>query len=180
MELEHDDFYRVEQIFNKSLLAVPNVQLWSTYLNYVRRRNNLTTDTTGDARKVVNQTYDFVLKGVGLDKDAGQLWQDYVQFIRSGPGQIGGNSWQDQQKMDALRKAYQQAVCIPTQAVNILWKEYDTFEMGLNKLTVSEIVTLVSRSNPLFTGPQISSGEVTLIHDSSKFKHCSAKHHTRT
>jgi len=137
MELEQNEFFRVEQIFNKSLLAVPNVQLWTTYLNYVRRRNNLTSDTSGNARQVVSQTYDFVLQNIGIDKDSGPLWQDYVQFLRSGPGQVGGTGWQDQQKMDSLRKAYQRAICIPTQALNALWKEYDAFEMGLNKVTVS-------------------------------------------
>lgn len=137
MELEQNEFFRVEQIFNKSLLAVPNVQLWTTYLNYVRRRNNLTSDTSGNARQVVSQTYDFVLQNIGIDKDSGPLWQDYVQFLRSGPGQVGGTGWQDQQKMDSLRKAYQRAICIPTQALNALWKEYDAFEMGLNKMTVS-------------------------------------------
>jgi len=137
MELDQNEFFRVEQIFGKSLLATPSVQLWSTYLNYVRRRNVLTSDSSGSARQTVNQTYDFVLQTVGIDKDSGPLWQDYVQFIRSGPGTIGGSNWQDQQKMDSLRKAYQRAICIPTQAVNALWKEYDAFEMGLNKMTVS-------------------------------------------
>jgi cleavage stimulation factor subunit 3 len=137
MELEQNEFFKVEQIFNKSLLAVPNVQLWTTYLNYVRRRNNLTSDPTGNARTTISQTYDFVLQNIGIDKDSGPLWQDYVQFLRNGPGQIGGTGWQDQQKMDSLRKAYQRAICIPTQALNALWKEYDAFEMGLNKVTVS-------------------------------------------
>ena len=137
MELAQNDFYRLEQIFNKALLNIPSVQLWSLYLDYVRRRNNLTTDTAGTARTIVSQAYDFVLRNVGIDKDSGNIWQDYVQFIRAGPGMIGGGSWQDQQKMDQLRKTYQRAICIPTSAVNVLWKEYDSFEMGLNKMTVS-------------------------------------------
>ncbi|KAI9786536.1 MAG: mRNA 3'-end-processing protein rna14 [Peltula sp. TS41687] len=135
MELANNDFYRVEQIFNKALRSIPNIQLWSLYLDYVRRRNNLTTDTAGTARTIISQAYDFVLQNVGIDKDAGRIWQEYVQFIRSGPGAIGGSNWQDQQKMDQLRKAYQRAICIPTSAVNGLWKEYDSFEMSLNKMT---------------------------------------------
>ena len=138
MELQNDDFYRVEQIFNKTLLSIPNLQLWSIYLNYVRRRNNLTTDVSGTARQIVSQAYDFVLQNVGIDRDSGQIWQDFVNFIKSGPGTMGGSGWQDQQKMDSLRKAYQRAICVPTQAVNSLWKEYDQFEMSLNKMTVSE------------------------------------------
>lgn len=136
MELTNNDFYHVEQIFSRTLLQLPNLQLWSLYLDYIRRRNNLTTDTTGTARTTLSQAYDFVLQNVGLDKDSGRIWHDYIQFLKSGPGVVGGSNWQDQQKMDQLRKAYQRAICIPTSAVNSLWKEYDSFEMGLNKITV--------------------------------------------
>ncbi|KAI2233777.1 mRNA 3'-end-processing protein rna14 [Ophidiomyces ophidiicola] len=135
MESEYNELYRLEQIFNKSLLNIPNVHLWSVYLDYVRRRNNLMTDTTGHARRIISSAYDFALQNIGIDKDSGPVWLDYIQFIKSGSGNIGGSGWQDQQKMDLLRKAYQRAICIPMQAVNALWKEYDQFEMGLNKLT---------------------------------------------
>ncbi|KAL3426355.1 cfia complex component [Phlyctema vagabunda] len=135
MELESDNFGAAEQIFGKSLLAVPNVALWSVYLNYIRRVNDLTNDRTGNARRTVSEAYDFVLASVGIDRDSGKIWQEYIQFINSVPGQIGGSSWQDQQKMDQLRKAYQRAICVPMSSVNGLWKEYDQFEMSLNKIT---------------------------------------------
>lgn len=137
MELGNDNFFAAEQIFGKSLLSVPNVQLWSVYLNYIRRRNDLTNDVTGVARATISQAYDFVLSEIGIDRDSGKIWQEYIQFIRNAPGQIGGSSWQDQQKMDQMRKAYQRAICIPMSTVNALWKEYDQFEMSLNKITVS-------------------------------------------
>ncbi|KAM3081263.1 mRNA 3'-end-processing protein rna14 [Clarireedia jacksonii] len=135
MELEFENFTAAEQIFGKSLLTVPNIQLWSVYLNYIRRMNDLTSDTTGNARATVSQAYDFVLANIGIDRDSGRIWQEYIQFIRSAPGQIGGSSWQDQQKMDQLRKAYQRAICVPMSSVNNLWKEYDQFELSLNKIT---------------------------------------------
>ncbi|KAI9771460.1 MAG: mRNA 3'-end-processing protein rna14 [Geoglossum simile] len=135
MELGSNNFWHVEQIFSKALLSVPNVQLWSVYMDYVRRRNNLTTDTAGTARTIISQAYDFVLENVGQDRDSGRIWQDYITFIKSGPGVVGGTNWQDQQKMDLLRKAYQRAICIPIQGVDMLWKEYDAFEKGLNKIT---------------------------------------------
>ena len=136
MESENNELFRLEQIFNRTLLAIPSVQLWTVYLGYVRRRNPLTMDTTGQARQIISSAYDLALRYIGIDKDSGSVWTDYVQFIRSGPGNVGGSNWQDQQKMDLLRKAYQRAISVPTQAVNTLWKEYDLFEMGLNKLTV--------------------------------------------
>lgn len=139
MELENDNRSAAEQLFGRSLLTVPNVQLWSVYLNYIRRVNDLTNDVNGTARATISQSYDFVLANIGSDRDSGKIWSEYIQFIRNAPGQIGGTGWQDQQKMDQLRKAYQRAICVPMSTVNNLWKEYDQFEMGLNKLTVSVI-----------------------------------------
>lgn len=136
MELSNDNFYEAEQIFGRCLLQTPHVGLWSVYINYIRRRNDLTNDTSGTARATITQAYDFVLQNVGLDKDSGRLWYDYIQFIRSAPGQIGGSSWQDQQKMDQLRKAYNRATRVPMASIQQLWKEYDQFEMSLNKTTV--------------------------------------------
>lgn len=137
MELENDNFSFAESLFGKSLLTVANIQLWLVYLNYIRRRNDLTNDATGVARTTITQSYDFVLNNIGIDKDSGRLWQEYIQFVRGAPGQIGGSSWQDQQKMDQLRKAYQRAISVPMSSLNALWKEYDQFEMSLNKITAS-------------------------------------------
>lgn len=143
MELDADAMYQVEQIFRRCLIEVPHVKLWSTYLDYVRRINNINTDTTGNARKVVLQSFDFVLKNVGMDRESGYLWQDYISFIKSGPGTLGGTGWQDAQKMDDLRKAYQRAVIVPTRATNTIWLEYSSFETGLNKVTVSIMRTVL-------------------------------------
>ncbi|CAK7201916.1 mRNA 3'-end-processing protein rna14 [Sporothrix eucalyptigena] len=134
MELELENFAAAEGLFGKSLTKVVNVPLWLVYLDYVRRRNNL-NDAGSEARTVVSRAYEFVLDNVGVDKESGRIWQDYVQFIRSGPGTIGGSGWQDQQKMDQLRKAFRRATSVPISNVNQLWKEYDQFEMGLNKIT---------------------------------------------
>lgn len=135
MELGLDQFATAEQLFGKCLMVAPNVRLWTVYLNYIRRRNDLTNDASGQARRTVAQSYEFVIDNIGVDRDSGTIWQDYIQFIKSGPGQVGGTGWQDQQKMDQLRKAYHRAITVPMSTVNNLWKEYDQFEMGLNKLT---------------------------------------------
>lgn len=134
MELDMNNFPEAELIFNKSLMSTLNVNLWTKYLDYIRRRNDL-NDNTGHARQTVSRAYEFVIDNIGLDKDAGRIWAEYIQFIKFGPGTVGGSQWQDQQKMDQMRKAYQRAICVPITNVNTLWKEYDQFEMGLNKLT---------------------------------------------
>ncbi|KAL8771700.1 MAG: hypothetical protein Q9209_002891 [Squamulea sp. 1 TL-2023] len=124
-----------EEIFVRVLHNLPNLQLWSAYIDHCRRMNNIEKDTTGAARRIITQAYDVALDNIGLDKDSGCLWQEYIQFLKSRPGHAGGSSWQEQQKMDQLRAAYQRAVKVPTQATQSLWKEYDQFEMGINKAT---------------------------------------------
>jgi cleavage stimulation factor subunit 3 len=113
------------------------VNLWSLYVNYIRRRNSMTTGDVAKSYKIISEAFNFALNNVGMDKDAGKLWQDYVDFVKSGPGIVGGTGWQDTQKMDALRAAYQRTIAVPTSALNVLWKEYDNFETGLSKINVS-------------------------------------------
>ena len=150
MENEAQNRNAMEKVFQRTLLKIPYLPLWSLYLDHIRRINNLTTDTSGTARQTIHQAYDLALQQIGLDKESGQLWQDYINFIKSGPGNIGGSGWQDQQKMDLLRKVYQRAICNPTQATNALWKEYDGFERGLNKITVSPLLDgITPRADPM-------------------------------
>ena len=133
------------------MTKTPNIGLWTTYLNYIRRRHALTGSAAETNRKIVSATFDYILDGVGIDKDAGRLWQEYIDFLKSGPGTVGGADWQDKQKMDLLRKAFHQAISIPTEAVELLWREYDSFEMGLSKMAVSSgSATVTSISLTLF------------------------------
>lgn len=171
MELGLDNFVDAEQLFGRCLMTVPNVKLWTVYLNYIRRRNDLNNDASGQARRTITQSYEFVIDNIGVDRDSGNIWQDYVQFVKNGPGQIGGTGWQDQQKMDQLRKVYQRAIAIPMLTVNNLWKEYDQFEMGLNKMTVrtSNLVFLWNAHS--YTGPKIHSGALTRVHVSKECQH---------
>ena len=136
MENEAEEKNRMETIFSQSLMQLPNLQLWSLYLDHVRRHHNTTLDTSGKARETLHQCYELALGQVGLDKEAGRLWQDYIAFIKQGPGVLGGSGWQDQQKMDLLRKTYQKAIAMPNQSTSGLWREYNEFENGLNKTTV--------------------------------------------
>ena len=136
MENEANNRTAVEKIFNRALRELPYLGLWSMYLDHIRRHNNIAMDPSGIARQTINSAYDIALQHIGLDKESGKIWQDYVQFLKSAPGIVGGSTWQDQQKMDSLRSVYQRAICIPTQSTNMLWKEYDGFEMSLNKITV--------------------------------------------
>jgi cleavage stimulation factor subunit 3 len=127
----------VEVLFSKSVPLVPYVPLYSSYIDFIRRRYNLTTDQSGQNRQIITQAYEFVLDQVGIDVSSGRLWLDYLEMLKTGPGTIGGTNWQDLQKMDTLRKVYQRAVSIPHNTTLEIWREYNKFEIGINKVIVS-------------------------------------------
>ncbi|KAL2393231.1 mRNA 3'-end-processing protein rna14 [Exophiala dermatitidis] len=133
-EEEHDRMRAMETLFNRSLLEVLDVQLWTLYINYVRRRNSMQSGDVARSYNIINDAFSFALKTIGMDKDSGSLWQDYINFLKSGPGTVGGTGWQDGAKVDTLREAYQKAIAVPTTATTVLWKEYDAFETGLSKI----------------------------------------------
>ncbi|KAK4232006.1 hypothetical protein QBC38DRAFT_525881 [Podospora fimiseda] len=144
-ELDMNNFSEAEIIFGRSIKNVPNVKLWTKYLDYIRRRNDV-NDPSGEPRLVVASAYEFVIDNIGLDKDSGKIWAEYLQFLKSRPGNAGGSQWEDQQKMDQLRKAYQRAIVVPIANVNTLWREYNEWEMTLNKLTGRKYLTEKSPS----------------------------------
>jgi cleavage stimulation factor subunit 3 len=133
MELSQENLQAAESIFHRTLLKIPSLELWKQYLDYLRRIHPLIPDPDGNKRAIISQAFDILLDNVGIDPDSGDLWREYIEFIKSMPGVVGGQGWQDAQKVDLLRKAYQRAVRFPHSELTKLWKEYDNFEIGLNK-----------------------------------------------
>ncbi len=135
-ELSNNEFLRVEQIFGHCLRSVLSIDLWRFYLDYIRRRNNITIDGL-KARTIISQAYEFVLANVGIDIDSGPTWQEYLQFIKTAPA---SSSWEEAQKMDNTRRVFQKAVCLPVRNIEGLWKDYDAFENGISKLTARKFL----------------------------------------
>lgn len=142
-----------EGLFARFLRTSVSVDLWKFYIIYVRlvcmitffclmlirckRRLNVGPET----RDTVAKAYEFALQHVGQDKDSSDIWAEYIQFIKSG---AANSTWEEQQKMDTLRKIYQRAVQVPVENVEILWKDYEAFENSLNKITVRSCLNLSS------------------------------------
>ncbi|KAG0133405.1 hypothetical protein HOY82DRAFT_604850 [Tuber indicum] len=92
MELENNELKHVEHVFQMTLFNVPNVILWAMYSDYIRRQKNLTRDTGENARAVVNQNYEFLLNNVRFDREPGGIWTEYIEFVKSSLGRVGGSS----------------------------------------------------------------------------------------
>ncbi|KZV73632.1 Suf-domain-containing protein [Peniophora sp. CONT] len=121
-----------EELFKRFLLSSPHVDLWRVYLSYVRRINS-----SAQARENVRKAFEFALNHIGHDKEAGDIWVDYIRFIQQGETPTTRD---EQTKMDQLRKVYQRAVQIPLENVEQLWQEYERFENGLNHVLAKKFM----------------------------------------
>ncbi|KAL0948925.1 hypothetical protein HGRIS_009033 [Hohenbuehelia grisea] len=126
----------LELLFKRFLRSSPSVELWKFYLSYVVRLNS-----KPNMRDAIDKAYEFALNYIGQDKDSGEIWADYIAFIKAG---TTSSTWEEQQKMDALRKVYHRAVQLPIENVEKLWQDLEAFENGLNRITAKKFMTDLS------------------------------------
>ncbi|THG95903.1 hypothetical protein EW026_g5829 [Hermanssonia centrifuga] len=94
-----------------------------------------------NTRETVRKVYEFALNHIGQDKEATEIWTDYIQFLKAGES---ATTWDYGHKMDSVRKAYQRAVQIPMDDVKRIWEEYQEFENNLNKITAKKFISDLS------------------------------------
>lgn len=82
-------------IFSRCLLLYPNVELWNTYLRFIRNvnlsdggfgtRNVVQINQSKGAESVIEirRAFEFTLDRIGQDMNAGSIWQEYVNFLQS-------------------------------------------------------------------------------------------------
>ncbi|KAF8320076.1 Suf-domain-containing protein, partial [Clavulina sp. PMI_390] len=139
--LSRANFPKAEALFARFLRPSPSVDLWKFYLIYIRRVNP--NPNEANSRNTIKKAYEFALNHVGQDKDAGDIWKDYIDFLKSTEP---ATTWDAQQRMDALRSAYHRAVVIPVENVETLWRDLDAFENSLNKITAKKFLGDLSPS----------------------------------
>ncbi|KAI8807587.1 hypothetical protein BJ742DRAFT_812149 [Cladochytrium replicatum] len=139
-EQKNKAYDKVEALFGRCLLYVPSIDLWKCYLNYIRKTHspaNFPPERKAEARATINKAFEFVLNHIGLDKDSASIWIDYIQFIRA---KETTTPYEEQRKMDELRRVYQRALVIPLNNIEQLWKDYDNYEMSLNKQLAKKLL----------------------------------------
>lgn len=145
LEMDNGEFKRLEALFGRCLTRLPNLKLWNIYLTYVRRVNVLNDDSdkVAEARNNIIKAFEFYLDHVGIDRESGNVWFEYLDFIKSRPATT---TWEEQQKNDLTRKIYKKAISIPLNNLSILWTAYTNFEYSLNKASARKFINEKSGS----------------------------------
>ncbi|GCF01012.1 mRNA 3'-end-processing protein rna14 [Zygosaccharomyces mellis] len=139
-ELQRDEFEFVEKMLAQCLsgkLANNDLPLWSTYLDYVRRRNNLITGGQ-EARAVVVKAFELVLDKCAIfEPKASQFWNDYLNFLEQWKPV---NKWEEQQRLDMIRTLYKRMLCVPFENIEKMWNRYTEWEQDVNSLTARKFI----------------------------------------
>ncbi|KAJ2713559.1 mRNA 3'-end-processing protein rna14 [Coemansia spiralis] len=145
LELNRGNKQGAESIFNDNLFSVPSIELWRCYLDYVLQTNagGQGSGLQSASRATVMDCYKLVLDNVGGDREAGQIWLNYLAFINSAQTHA---AYEEQQKADLLRETYQRAVAIPMLRVEEIWKGYDAFENRIDRPTAKKVLSKISPS----------------------------------
>ncbi|CCH60436.1 hypothetical protein TBLA_0C06430 [Henningerozyma blattae CBS 6284] len=143
-ELLRDEFKIVEVILSNCLSGeYPNndLSLWMTYLDYVRRKNNLITGGQ-EARSIVIKAFELVLNSCAIfEPISNQFWTDYLNFLIHWKAV---NKWENQQRIDMIRKIYKKLLSLPIDNLEKFWNQYTQWEQEINNLTARKFIGEIS------------------------------------
>ncbi|DBA97394.1 hypothetical protein WJX77_004704 [Trebouxia sp. C0004] len=160
----------VRSIFSRSLLNCPSVELWSTYLAFIKRVNQ----SKGDAGMLeTRKAYEYALDRIGLDLHSAGLWREYINYMQlprpntpayralwasgAAPGQ------EDSQRIMTLRQAYQRAIQIPCTALDQVWRAYEVFEQQGSSRALSRRV--LEQQRPRYQAARTALGPRTRLQE---------------
>jgi len=132
-EMKYKNFDKVEKLFQRCLIKILNLDLWKTYLSYVKE----TKQTLSSFREKMIQAYEFAIEKIGLDYSSYPIWCEYINFLKQGEAQ---GAYAENQKISQIRKVYHRAVHTPIHNIESLWKEYSHFEMSVNKVLAEKLI----------------------------------------
>lgn len=109
-----------------------DLSLWLSYITYVRRKNDIITGGE-DARNVVLQAFQVVIdKCASFEPKSTQFWNEYLYFLEHWKPV---NKFEEQQKVQYIRKLYKTLLCLPVDCLEPMWERYTQWEQDTNQLT---------------------------------------------
>ena len=122
----------------KAMPMIPQIDLWKQYILLTN------TQCSGDTA-TMSKAYEKAVDAVGQDIGSNSLWGDYVTFLKN---QKVSNLYEDGQRKNQLRRAYQRLLQVPMHGVDRFWGEYEAWEQSLDPNNVAQAEALVRAFEP--------------------------------
>lgn len=107
-ELRARDFVSAEAHLGACLRQCPHLSLWGCYITFVRLTSN------DDVARLV-EAYELLLDTVGLDVGSVPHWLDYIALLKT-------NARTEPKLIVRVRGAYQRALVLPLNKLELVWK----------------------------------------------------------
>ncbi|KZT38713.1 Suf-domain-containing protein [Sistotremastrum suecicum HHB10207 ss-3] len=130
-----------------------SVELFKLYLHHIKFTRRCDVQT-------VHRAYEFALDCIGHDKDAGEVWLDYINFI---DGPIPLRDWRKSGsrsitakeavvRINDMRRLYRRALQIPLVLLDTIWDAYCEFENTVSTQTADMMITSMQNEHePSYT-----------------------------
>lgn len=122
----------------KVLPMIPQLDLWKQFLS-------LTNMSCSGEASVMAKAYERAVDAVGHDINGNSLWGEYLTFLKN---QKVNNLYEDGQRKNQMRRAYQRLLQVPMHGVDRFWSEYDQWEKSLDPNNVAQAEQLVRAFEP--------------------------------
>ena len=127
-------YAEVEALFTRCLLPNLSLPLFQSYIDYVK----LVKQGSDDAADALERAYEFSLQHIQLDLHSPSLFLSYLSFLATLPAPT---PMDETVKMQKQRKVFQRAVVVPGHGVEDVWREWDRFEHGINKVLAASLLS---------------------------------------
>lgn len=110
------DYKKLEIYFANTLTKSKNIKLWELYLNYIKTVN----------KDALELAYSYTLQNIWFHYDIYQILIDYICILDN---------------VEKIREVYSIGLSNPIHNIGLLFKNYESFEMSLNKITAKTLIT---------------------------------------
>jgi len=161
LELNHRNYATAEKLLGRCLLKYPHMDIWTSYLRYVKQRYGEEAPPaaaqgpggaqpggmpTGEALEKLKEAFDFALQHIGLDMCSTPIWMEYLALLKAQGSSSKQQQREESNNMMAIRKLYETAFRIPMHNLEQLWRDYDQYENGLSKVLAKHLLSKLSPS----------------------------------
>ncbi|RVD91003.1 hypothetical protein TUBRATIS_25600 [Tubulinosema ratisbonensis] len=116
------DYKKLEVYFAKILTKTHNIKLWELYLTYIKTVN----------KEALELAYSYTIQNLWFHYDIYQILVDYIEILED---------------VEKIREVYSIGLANPIHNIGLLYKNYELFEISLNKVTAK---TLINEKLPIF------------------------------
>jgi cleavage stimulation factor subunit 3 len=118
------DYRSLEQMFTKYLKKSYSLGIWHIYIDYVKK--------VSQKKFQAHEAYELVLSQFEHYWDAHDIYRSYIEEL--------GRIEDEQQRIGKIRTAYMRALQTPMRGLGDLWRDFEGFELELNKITGKKII----------------------------------------